>query len=154
MKIDSSLLGEIEFDANYIITFPQGIPGFEDQKEYILLPMDEKGLYFYFHSVNNPDLCLLLCEPFSFFPDYEVIIDDEYLSSIGIKEEGQDMSIYLVLTIPKDYKLTTANLIAPLVINPKNRQGIQYIVPKTTYTTRHHIFRQEQNKASGGGEGR
>ena len=154
MKINSTLLGEIEFDENYIINFPQGIPGFEDEKEYILLPMDEKGLYFYFQSVRNADLCLLICEPFTFFPEYEVDIDDEYLSNIGIKEEGQEMSIYLVLTVPKDYKQTTANLVAPLVINPKNRQGIQYITTKNTYTTRHHIFRQDTKTASGGGEGR
>ncbi|PKM77593.1 MAG: flagellar assembly protein FliW [Firmicutes bacterium HGW-Firmicutes-15] len=153
MEILSSLLGELEFDESFIISFPQGIPAFEEEKKFVLLPMDGNGPFYYLQSVKNPDLCLLVAEPFTFFPDYEIDINDEYLKTLGIKEEEQQMSIYLILTVPEDFKMTTANLIAPLVINTDNRQGIQYIAAKTNYTTRHHIFRPEQKTASGG-EGR
>ncbi|MDD4802882.1 MAG: flagellar assembly protein FliW [Syntrophomonas sp.] len=153
MKIASSLAGEFEIDEKYIINFPEGIPAFEEVKEFVLIPMEGKGPFFYLQSVLKADLCLLVAEPFTFFPDYEINIDDEYLSNLGIKEAGQPMSIYLVLTVPEDFKLTTANLLAPLIINPESRQGIQYIGVKTSYTTRHYIFPQEQKSAISG-EGR
>ncbi|WP_061212765.1 flagellar assembly protein FliW [Syntrophomonas wolfei] len=142
MKIQSSLLGELEFDENYIIHFPQGIPAFENEKEFILLPMAEGVPFYYLQSVNNSELCLLLAQPFTFFPDYEIDVDDEDLKRLKLKDESQ-LAVYLILTVPDDFKKTTANLLAPLLINIENRLGMQYVSIKTNYSTRHFIFRQE-----------
>jgi flagellar assembly factor FliW len=59
----------------------------------------------------------------------------------------------VVLTIPEDFRHTTANLLAPIIINSENLQAMQYIAMKSSYTTRHPIFKLE-NKAAAAGEGR
>jgi flagellar assembly factor FliW len=45
------------------------------------------------------------------------------------------------VTVPKDVRKMTANLQAPLVINPKKRLGKQVIVASPEYTTKHSILR-------------
>ncbi len=156
MKIHSNLLGELEFDDNMSIRFSQGIPGFENEKQFILIPMEVKSPFFYLQSISNENLCLLLADPFVFFPDYEIDIDDLEMQKLDFDNEKSQLAIYLVLSVPEDFKQTTANLRAPILINPDKCTGMQYISNKTVYTTRHKIFRSEQpeSNAAGSQEGR
>lgn len=155
MKIQTALLGELEVDENYILSFTEGIPAFEEEKQFVLLPMEEKGPFYYLQSVHSQDLCLLLAEPFVFFPHYEIEVADEELHKLGIEKDNSSMLIYVVLTVPDDFKLTTANLLAPIIINPENKKAMQYIAVNTKYTTRHRIFPQEQpTQVAGAAEGR
>ena len=156
MKIYSNLLGELEFEDNMSIHFNQGIPGFENEKQFILIPMEANSPFFYMQSTSNEDLCLLLADPFVFFPDYEIDIDDLEMQKLDFDNEKSQLAIYLVLSVPEDFKQTTANLRAPILINPDKCKGMQYISNKTVYTTRHNIFRSEQpdRSAAAGQEGR
>lgn len=148
MIIMSSLLGELDIDAQDIIRFAEGIPAFEEYKEYIIMPVSENSPFYYLQSVQEPELCLIIAHPFVFFPDYEIEISDEELQSLEVEEAGGDLAIYLILTIPDDFRLTTANLLAPIVINPKNRQAMQYVVVNAKYSTRHLIFQTEKKAAA------
>lgn len=155
MKIQTALLGELEIDENIIITFRDGLPGFEKEKQFIIIPMDENGPFYYLQSITNPDLCLIIADPFTFFPDYEIEIADQELRKVGVDSGNHNVAIYVILTIPEDFKFTTANLLAPVVINLENHRAMQYIATKTGYTTRHLIFKPQQpTAASAAGEGR
>jgi flagellar assembly factor FliW len=41
MIIHSQTLGNIDIDPARIIQFPEGIPAFEEEKEFILIPLEE-----------------------------------------------------------------------------------------------------------------
>lgn len=148
MIINSSLLGEMEIEDQDIIHFAEGIPAFEEYKKYIIIPMDEKSPFYYLQSVEEPELCLLIAQPFVFFPDYEIEIADEELQSLELDNEAGNLAIYVVLTIPEDFRQTTANLLAPLLINPENRRAVQYVIVNTKYSTRHQVFQPESNAAA------
>ncbi|MEN6327257.1 MAG: flagellar assembly protein FliW [Syntrophomonas sp.] len=156
MNIQTALLGELEIDENEIITFRDGLPGFEKERQFIIIPMDENGgPFYYLQSATSPNLCLVIADPFTFFPGYEIEIADPDLQKIGVEQGNHNIAIYVILTIPEDFKLTTANLLAPLVINSDNRQAMQYIATKTGYSTRHLVFKpQKPTAASAAGEGR
>ena len=148
MIIKSNLLGELEIDDQDIIHFTEGIPAFEEYKEYIIMPVSEKSPFYYLQSVQEPDLCLIITNPFVFFPDYEIEIADEELQSLEVRGEPGNLAIYVILTIPEEFRLTTANLLAPIVINPENRRAVQYVVVNVKYSTRHFIFKPEKPAAA------
>jgi len=150
MIVNSSLLGEIEIDAKDIIHFAEGIPAFEEYKQYIIIPLDEKSPFYYLQSVQEPDLCLVIAHPFVFFPDYEIELTDEELQGLYLQGEARELAIYTILTIPEDFQLTTANLLAPIVINPQNRQAMQYVTVNAKYSTRHLIFKPGKTAAAAG----
>ena len=56
-----------------------------------------------------------------------------------------ELILLSVVTVPRDIKKMTANLQAPLVINPKKRLGKQVISIVPEYTTRHMVFLPLQN---------
>lgn len=157
MKIMTRMLGEIEVDEKALIKFPDGIPGFPEDRRFLLIPMDsDEGPFFYLQSADRADLCLVLGMPFVFFPDYEIDVSDEDLKKLQL-EKAENLAIYVILTIPDDFKLTTANLLAPVVINVENRLAMQYIAINSKYTTKHLIFSNALKATQGSaatGEGR
>lgn len=147
MKLNSPILGEIIIEPQNLITFPAGIPGFEDQKQFAIIPMDEKSPFFYLQAINEPDLCLVLADPFTFFSNYQIKLDNETIDLLEAVDEPI-IGIYSILTIPENFKETTANLMAPIIINYKTKKGLQFIPQKSDYNTKHKIFPQQEKPTS------
>jgi len=126
-------------DRSKIITFADGIPAFENEKEYYLFPLQEGSPFFYLKSANS-DLCLLMADPFSFFPDYQIDFPDPLLDVLGAGESTAGLMVFCILTLGKEFKETTANLLAPVIINAESRKGMQFIPQKTQYRSRHRLF--------------
>lgn len=154
MNIETRFLGPITIDQSKIITFPDGIPAFEEEKKYILLPMEENNPFFYLQSVKTPDLCFILADPFVFFPSYQVELVDEQESKLEAQSE-KDLVVLAVLSIPEDFKQATANLMAPVIINLNKNKGMQYVPPQSSYTTRQPLFPQiAQTESAAAQEGK
>ncbi len=57
------------------------------------------------------------------------------------------MAIYTIVVVPEDITKMTMNLKAPLVINVRNKKGVQAILDTEEYSIRHHIMSSISNKA-------
>ena len=139
-KINTSRFGEIEIDEKRIVTFENGIPAFEDEHEFIILPYDEESPYYFMQSLNSPDLAFLLTVPFLFFPDYTFEVDDETLDELEIKD-GDNVLYYSLVSIPNnDLRQMTTNLLAPIILNTANMKAKQLVLERTKYTTKERLF--------------
>ena len=98
-KVDTLRFGTIEIEEEKITHFPHGIPAFEEEKEFIIVPYDSESPYLFMQSLSTPDLAFLITMPFLFFPDYEFELDDSVQKELGIKDQ-EDMLIYVLITIP------------------------------------------------------
>ena len=149
-KIDTLRFGAIEIDEEKIVRFAAGIPAFEDEHEFVIIPYDEESPYVFLQSVTTPDLAFLMAIPFIFFPDYEFRLEDDVLESLAL-ERQEDLLLYTLLTIPgKDIREMTANLLAPIVINSRTNEGCQIVLDKSGYCTKHKLFskKAEDKEAS------
>ena len=139
-KVNTDRFGEIEVDENRIIHFKNGIPAFEEEHEFIILPYDEESPYYFMQSLNKSSLAFLLTIPEIFFPDYSAEIDDDTVAELEINSI-EKVLVYTMITIPNgSVRYMTANLLAPLVINIENMQAKQIVMEKSNYTTKHRLF--------------
>ena len=139
-KVDTVRFGEIEVEEEKVVHFEKGIPAFEDEHEFLIIPYDEESPYYFMQSLKTPELAFLITTPFIFFPDYVIEIDDETLDELKIKKQ-EDVMLYSLITIPNgSVRYMTANLLAPVVINTENMQAKQIVMEKTRYTTKHRLF--------------
>lgn len=138
MNINTKAYGSIEVDEKQKITIPNGLFGFEDFQDYVLLDAQQQPFY-WLQSVNEQEIAFILINPFIFRPDYEVNIGNDELMEIGIDVPDKAM-IFTIVTIPHDGSPMTANLQGPLVINRDSRVGKQAILPDTRWKTRHDIM--------------
>ena len=143
-KVNTLRVGEIEVEENKIVHFEHGIPAFDEEHEFLIIPYDEESPYVFLQSLNTPDLAFLMTMPFVFFPDYEFEIDDETQARLGITKQ-EDMLVYTLLTIPGGrVQDMTANLMAPVLINAQNMQAVQLVLDKSRYTTKHRLFPEKK----------
>lgn len=142
MLIKTRYFGEIDLGEEKIITFDQGLIGFEEYKRYTLLydvEGDRDTTISWLQSVEEQSLALPVINPLIAKSDYNPTVDDEMLSPLGDLNQ-ENMVVLLTLTVPSDITKTTANLKAPIVINSDIRKGCQVIVENQDYGIKHNIY--------------
>lgn len=143
MRIKTRNFGEISIVEDKIIFFQEGIPAFEDEKEFvIILNEDEENPFHYLQSVKNPDLSFVILNPFIAFSDYDILLPDTAINKLKIEKE-EDVTIYSMVVVPEDMTKMTINLLGPIVINTKEMLGKQVILDDERYNTKHLIFKQD-----------
>jgi flagellar assembly factor FliW len=137
MKVKTTRFGEIEIDQARVIKFPEGILGFPDNKEFILLQTNTEGNFFWLQSGNRPELAFVVCDPLLFVPDYQVPVKADDLALVGL--DSMENSQVLIIVNKVDRSLT-GNLQGPLVINALNCQAKQMVLSEKKYSTRHPLL--------------
>ena len=144
MRINTKYLGGIEISQEQILSFPYGLLGFEGNCEFVLLNVPDNDHFKFLQDITTSYIAFLLINPWDFFKEYDMEIPDEELVKIGIDpDENAQMEIYSVVTLGETLKDSTANLLAPIVINQKDKKGKQFILNDTQYTTKHKLFTEE-----------
>ena len=100
-------------------------------------PQEDDGapLLFELRSLEKPDVRFLVGSPAAFFPEYEVDLDEQATDELNIQDAG-DALILVILSMGQDLQETTANLMAPLVINAKTRLAAQVILNGSNWPVR------------------
>ena len=128
-------LGTFEVDEDKIINFTRGILGLEGQKKYILLDHPDTDVLKWLQSVESPEIALPVILPGNFFPEYQPEIPKEDLFPLEITT-SEDAVVLCIITVPKNPKLATVNLKAPVIVNPGKRLGDQLIAENEGYQIR------------------
>lgn len=148
MILETKHFGQIEIKEEDIISFPDGIPGFERLVKYIIIENPDEDVPFkWLQSVDDPDLAFVIINPFVFKQDYEFDMPQNAIEKLHIKSH-QDIKIYTIVVVPEDIKNMTANLAAPIVINISNKKGKQVFLEDSRYHKRHLIL-EEMAKSTG-----
>ncbi|MBR4341406.1 MAG: flagellar assembly protein FliW [Lachnospiraceae bacterium] len=141
MKVKTRHFGEVEIDESKVITMDNGLFGFENYKKYILLydsSTDEIPSIQWLQSVDEELLALPVMIPTTIVPEYNPVVDDEYLENLGEWTEDT-LSILVTVTVPIDVKNMSINLKAPIVINTATMKGGQVVAENSDYEVKYKI---------------
>ena len=143
-KINTLRFGELEIEEQDVVRFADGIPAFEDEHEFVVLPYEEGTPYMFLQSMMTPELSFLMTDPFVFFPDYSFELDDENMEKLAINSMD-DVLVCTLISVPRSGVADmTTNLLAPVVINRHTMQARQIVLEKTQYTTKHRLFPEKK----------
>jgi flagellar assembly factor FliW len=149
MKLNTRYHNEVEIKDEEILHFEKGIPGFPDERKFVVLPLDEDGSFSVMQSVTTSELTFVIASPFGFFQDYDFKLEDSTVEELEIKSEN-DVIVYSILTVQDPFEKTTANLQAPVIINKANNKAKQVILVDEKYKTKHNLFgKPELHKVKG-----
>ena len=140
MQVRTKRFGTVDVDPERVLTFPEGLIGFPDFRDYVVMEFDVRDdCVRWLQSVSEPTLGFVVMDPKAVFPDYDPEFSPDDLSPLGVGIPD-DLVMLAVATVPKDIRKMTLNLQAPVLINPSRRLGRQVIVSSPEYTTRHYVF--------------
>ena len=129
-----SRFGEIEYDSDNCLLFPNGLVGFEALRNFVVMPNEKEGPLFWIQSVEDPQVAFILTDPTNFFPDYQLIPDVGEREKLGMKDD--EVSFVLsVVTVSREQEVTL-NLSAPIFYSAKTNRALQIILDSPKFSTR------------------
>ena len=86
-------------------------------------------------SLEQPEVRFIVVVPGAYFSDYEIELDDHECGDLGLTDSA-DALVLVMLTVGRDAASTTANLLAPVVINARTRVAAQVILTGSDWPVR------------------
>lgn len=126
-----------------IITFNEGILGFENCTRYVIVRLEEALPYEWLLSVDNPAVGFPIINPFAFCPDYNPDITRDELYCLEITDSA-DAEMFCIVTIGEDPNNATANLKGPIIVNTAKNVAKQFVISDDTYSVHYPIKRFEK----------
>jgi len=139
MNIQTKYHGTVTVNDSDIITFTNGLPGFLDEKRFVIIPLED-SLFYTLQSIETEDLAFITVNPFDVYPDYAFKLNQQTKEQLNINKDS-DVSVLAMVTLHNPITTSTLNLNAPLVINTVTNQGKQYIVPKSDYSIKEPLVK-------------
>lgn len=139
MKCNTTRFGELEVDKKDIITFKEGLLGFEQLKKFFIVDPGDQTLILWFQSAEDPATAFPILEPKIFQPHYSVKLLPAELNSLELENLNQ-ASVYTILTIPEVVTDMSANLKAPIVINNATKQARQIVLQDSKLEVRYKMY--------------
>ncbi|OGV48787.1 MAG: hypothetical protein A2X49_13770 [Lentisphaerae bacterium GWF2_52_8] len=125
-------------DPSVVFYFQDGVPAFENSKRFVVILNPKIKPFVYLKSLDLDDLGFVCVDPFLICTDYSIRIPAKDLSILGLKDPAAALVLSMV-TVESNPQDTTANLLAPIVINMDTRVGRQVILDEN-YPVRYRIW--------------
>jgi len=134
IKTIQTRFGDVDYSPANVLQFPEGLLGFGELREFIVMPNQKHGPLFWIQSVDDPQVAFVLTDPTNFFPEYQVVPDSSERKKLGMRK-ADEAHVLSVVTIHPDLNITL-NLQAPVLLAAHSNRALQVILEKTSYSTR------------------
>jgi len=132
---------DTEITVSETVRFPDGIPGFESCRQWVVLSAEDQTPLRRLHAVDGVDASFLAIDPRAVMEGYRCELTPGDRHRLGADEHAALLWLALVMVEPSG--ALTVNLRAPIVINPKTMLGQQVVPQNTLYPLRHVLLEAE-----------
>jgi len=120
-----------------MVTFNEGVPGFETCRQFLLMASAESEPFAVVRGVGPDGPSFVAIDPARVVTGYALVLDPADLVRLG-SDGAQQLLFLCIVTVHEDGR-ATVNLRAPLVINPASLRGIQIVTPESPYRIDHPL---------------
>ncbi|MDU7336980.1 MAG: flagellar assembly protein FliW [Clostridium sp.] len=131
---------ETNQESRNVITFPEGLLGFEEIHEYRLFHEDEENVLWSLTAANEDQIpSFIVMDPFTIFEEYNPHISPKDLEQLG-NPQPEDLCFLVIAVIRTPLSDSVVNLKAPIVINIATQFAKQVILEDVAYPLRYRLF--------------
>ncbi len=143
ITVKNAHIGDRVVSSEEVLSFPFGIPGFEQERRFVLVDDADFEPFQWLVSTENPDATFLVCSPYTIVPDYTFQMDDAIVDQLQA-EKPEDITVVCIVTLRRRFEDSTINLKAPIVMNRNKGRGRQLVLQRERYNIRHPMFFKER----------
>ena len=108
------------------ILFPQGLPGFEDLRTFVISEVADTPFY-YLESTEQPETTFLLLNPFAVTKSYEFEVPETVKETLATDDPAH-LAVFNIVNTSQGIQKATVNLQAPVIINVTKSKGVQVVL--------------------------
>lgn len=142
MKITTAYMGEVEINPSQIIKFEHGLPGFEEEKEFVQLQLSEESTFQVLQSVKTAGLAFIITSPYAIIVDYSFELDESVIQALDINNDNE-VAVFVIVSLKDTLENSTVNLKAPIVLNIENQKAKQIILEED-YAIRYQLAAEKK----------
>jgi len=146
VEITSERFGAIAADDSMTILMAAPVLGFPETSSYVLVEDGPGSPFTWLQSVQQPELAFAAVNPFDFYAQYDFELARADQDDLQL-DRSEEAHVLVLISIPPRPQDMTANLVAPIVINLRNRRAKQVVLYDSLYTTRHYLLPEEVRQA-------
>ncbi len=144
--LETNNLGRVAYEPESTILFPEGLPGFEQSRKFVAVTLEDSAPLVFLQSLEDPGLCFITLPVLAVDPHYRLEVEGDDLHRLGFPGErqprlGEDVLCLAILSIREGGP--TANLLAPVVLNLRNRRAVQAVMAGSGYSHQHILICEE-----------
>jgi flagellar assembly factor FliW len=123
------------------LSLAEPLPGFPGHRDYVLVPAEDGGRLFWLQSVAPDGPRFLAVPAAAYFPDYAPALPGAVCVELGLADPAE-ARLYCLVTVPAgDVTAATANLRAPVVVNPATHRARQVVLLDAAHPIRRPLRR-------------
>lgn len=145
LLIKTTRFGQVQCQPEDIITFSEGILGFADLRQFVILDDPNDEIFAWLQSCENPAVAFPVLEPELFSQNYKISLAKTDLEALKMANVEKARS-FCIITIPDDPTQMSANMKAPIVINLDAKLGRQCVLQDNSLAIREPIFAKLQQR--------
>ena len=132
---------ETDITVSEAVTFPDGIPGFESCRSWVVMAAESATPLRRLQAMDGADAAFLAIDPRVVLDNYRCELSASDRRRLGAGDN--DPLLWLAIVMLEPSGALTANLRAPIVINPKTMTGQQVLPHNCLYPLRHVLVDAE-----------
>lgn len=145
MIVQTSRFGAVTVKTEDILHFPEGLLGFADLRNFILLDDPNDEIFAWLQSCEAETIAFPVLEPEIFMDNYKVNLTKADMEALKLNAQGK-FKAFSIVTIPDDPTQMTANMKAPVVINLTERCARQCVLQDNHLAIREPLFMKLQQR--------
>ena len=109
VNLSTNRFGNLIIEKENIITFEQGLLGFEELTQFAIIAVEECLPFEWLISLEDPVVAFPILDPTLLFSDYKPSLTKEDIVLLDIKNE-MDVEMFCIVTLGETPKNVTLNL--------------------------------------------
>lgn len=143
--VNTTRFGRVEVTNEDIITFNEGLLGFTELRQFVLLDDPNDDIFAWLQSCEAAHIAFPVLEPELFTENSNFALAKNDLEALKLVNKEKARS-FCIITIPDDPTQMTANLKAPIIINAEARVARQCVLQDNNLAIREPIFTKLQQR--------
>lgn len=130
---------DLEAPSANSFTLPNGLIGFEKYRQAELLYHQDHLPFLWLKLTSLTDVVhFVVLEPGGIIPGYEPELFDEHAMELDLNDASDCMLLNIVTMKRQNPVEATVNLVGPIVINRRTREGRQVVISNYSRYSAHH----------------
>ena len=130
---------QLKLKEDVIIHFDEGLIGFADCKDFVLMEEESFAPFRLLQSLESPQISFLVMEPTVLVNNYYDLIPRREWETLGVTGRTKPLA-FIISVIGPTPESSTGNLQAPLLINYDRMIGKQVILTDSGFSSRHPLI--------------
>jgi flagellar assembly factor FliW len=136
VAVRSRRFGSFDVAREQILEFPAGLIGFPRGRRYVILEHRPGSPFKWLLSIDDPELAFAVADPCELVAGYQPPIEPA-AKLLGVVPG--DVALFVIVTIPRDPKNMTVNLMAPVVVDTQTRRARQMVIEDQNLSPCHPV---------------